>query len=158
MVAEYVAMGLALRIVSFYRFRVGIVVYDSDEILNLVKKGNFHCDRNQDQKEMWHEWLLLQAVIRQLDLCLCGNLEIRFRHKKYTQYAGDHEWPPQAACKESFAERAIVLDNFFFSELENPSWEAVRVSRANENQVRIQWTQVGIDWVPRLRPGVAPSG
>ena len=77
---------------------------------------------------------------------------------KYTHYGENHDWPPQVACKESFQERAFVLDNFFFPDLKKPSWEAVRVSRANENQVRIQWTQMGIDWVPGLRPGVAPSG
>ena len=50
MVTEYVAMGLALRIVGFYRFPVGVVVYDSDDALDLVKRGNFDCDRNEDQK------------------------------------------------------------------------------------------------------------
>ena len=157
MVTEYVAMGLALRIVGFYRFPVGVVVYDSDDALDLVKRGNFECDRNQDRKQMWEEWLLLQAVIQQLDFCLSRNLQIRFRHKKYTHYAGNHDWPPQVACKESFHEKAIVLDNFFFPDLEKPCWEAVRVSRANENQARIQWTQRGIDWIPGFRPGVAPS-
>ena len=82
MVTEYLAMGLALRIVGFYRFPIGVVVYDSDNVLDLLKQGNFRCDRNQDRKVMWEEWLLLQAVLRQLDICLCCNLQIRFRHKK----------------------------------------------------------------------------
>ena len=92
MVTEYLAMGLALRIVGFYRFPIGVVVYDSDNVLDLLKQGNFRCDRNhQDRKTMWEEWLLLQAVLQQLEFCLSRNLQIRFRHKKYTQYAGNHD-------------------------------------------------------------------
>ena len=149
-VAEFVAMGLALSVLCFYRFSVGVIVYDSEEVHGLVRAGNFEVDRNRGGKTKWEEWLLLQAVIRQLDICLSNNQEVRFRHKKFTQFAGDHAWPPQAACEESFNERATTLDNFFFPDLRNPSWEAVRVSRQCENQARIQWEQAGTDWIPRL--------
>ena len=107
MVTEYVAMGLALRIVGFYRFPVGVVVYDSNDALDLVKRGNFDCDRNQDQKQMWEEWLLLQAVIQQLDLCLSRILQIRFRHKKYTHYAGSHDWPPKQRARNRFMKERL---------------------------------------------------
>ena len=157
-VTEYLAMGLALRILDFYRFPIGVVVYDSENVLDLLKKGNFRCDRTHwDRKTMWEEWLSLQAVLQQLNICLSHNLQIRFRHKKYTQYAGDHDWPPQIGCDESFRDKVIVLDNFFFPNLDQPCWESVRVSTASENQGRIQWTQRGMDWIPGFRPGVPPS-